>query len=69
MKSISVIYFVAVCVDFGGALAHATSVSETVKQLLAGYEKVRSALAADDLVNAKAAARSCPKICRLPYKQ
>ena len=56
MKSIPVIYFVAVCVAFGGALAHAASLSETDKQFLAGYEKVRSALAADDLVNAKAAA-------------
>jgi hypothetical protein len=55
MKSIPVIYFVAVCAVFGGALGHAPSLSETDRQFLAGYEKVRSALAADDLANAKAA--------------
>jgi hypothetical protein len=37
-------------------LAQAASLSDSDKQFLAGYEKVRSALAADDLAGAKTAA-------------
>jgi len=54
MKKIG-IYFVAVWIAIGSSLVHA-AVSDTDKQFLAGYEKVRAALAADDLDKAKTAA-------------
>ena len=52
----AVTYFVAMWVALGAGLAHAGSLSENDKQFLAAYEKVRSALAADDLPGTKAAA-------------
>ena len=54
MKTIGIISVVAICVALGNALA--APLSDNDKQFLAGYEKVRSALAADDLGAAKAAA-------------
>jgi hypothetical protein len=55
MKTIGIISLVAIFVVMGNALAD--PVSEKDKQFLARYEKVRAALAADDLSAAKAAAR------------
>jgi|SRR2546430_9345599 len=56
MKKLGITFLVTLCVALGSALIHAASLSEADKQFLARYEKVRSALAADDLANAKAAA-------------
>ena len=50
----TITYFVAVCLALN--LAAAASLSDNDRQFLAAYEKVRSALAADDLGGAKAAA-------------
>jgi hypothetical protein len=44
------------CLVLGAALVQAAPLSDTDKQFLARYEKVRSALAADDLASAKTAA-------------
>jgi hypothetical protein len=44
------------CVTLIGALAQAAPLSDTDKQFLTRYEKVRDALAADDLPTAKTAA-------------
>lgn len=52
MKTIGIIGLVALCVALGNALA--APLSDNDKQFLAGYEKVRAALAADDLGAAKA---------------
>jgi hypothetical protein len=54
MKTIGIISLVAICVALGNALA--APLSDNDKQFLAKYEKVRAALAADDLGAAKAAA-------------
>ncbi|MEY2577824.1 MAG: hypothetical protein QOI49_648 [Verrucomicrobiota bacterium] len=56
MKTLGIILLVTICVAFGGATMQAASLSETDKQFLARYEKVRSALAADDLGAARTAA-------------
>jgi hypothetical protein len=48
---------ITLCMALGSALGQAAPLSDTDKQYLAGYEKVRSALAGDDLAAAKAAAR------------
>ena len=56
MKKLGIILLVPFCVVLASALIQAAPLSETDKQFLAGYEKVRSALAADDLVAAKTAA-------------
>jgi hypothetical protein len=56
MKKTVVTCFVAVSVALGAGLAQAASLSDNDKQFLAAYEKIRSALAADDLSSAKAAA-------------
>ena len=56
MKKTAVTCLVALALAFGGRFAEAASLSDDDKQFLAGYEKVRSALAADDLGGAKAAA-------------
>jgi hypothetical protein len=50
------ITLIAVCVALTSALVRAASLSDADKQFLARYEKVRSALAADDLGGARAAA-------------
>ena len=52
MKTIGIIGLVALWVALGNALA--APLSDNDKQFLAGYEKVRAALAADDLGAAKA---------------
>src|SRR3954470_5750685 len=54
MKTIGIISLVAIFVALGNAVAG--PLSENDKQFLARYEKVRAALAADDLNAAKAAA-------------
>lgn len=56
MKRIGIICVVAVCAAIGSPLGHATALSESDNQFLAGYERVRAALADDDLAKAKAAA-------------
>jgi hypothetical protein len=56
MKNLGIILLVTLGVALGNALIQAAPLSETDKQFLAGYEKVRSALAADDLGAAKTAA-------------
>ena len=56
MKRTVVTCFVAVWVALGTGFVQAASLSDNDKQFLAAYEKVRSALAADDLAAAKAAA-------------
>jgi hypothetical protein len=48
---------IAVCVALTSVLVEAASLAETDKQFLAGYEKIHTALAADDLSNAVAAAK------------
>jgi len=50
----TITYFVAVCLTLSSAAA--ASPSDNDRQFLAAYEKVRSALAGDDLGGAKAAA-------------
>ena len=56
MKTLGIILLITICVAFGSAKMQAAPLSETDKQFLARYEKVRSALAADDLGAAKTAA-------------
>ena len=56
MKTLGIILLITICVAFGSAIVQAAPLSETDKQFLARYEKVRSALAADDLGAAKTAA-------------
>ena len=56
MKTLGIILLVTICVAFGSATMQAAPLSETDKQFLARYEKVRSALAADDLGAARTAA-------------
>jgi hypothetical protein len=56
LRKATVTYFVAVWVALGAGLVQAASLSDNDKQFLAAYEKVRSALADDDLGGAKAAA-------------
>src|SRR5256714_8143710 len=56
MKTLGIILLVTICVAFGGTKMQAAPLSETDKQFLARYEKVRSALAADDLGAARTAA-------------
>src|SRR5207302_7936191 len=51
------ITLVTVWIAFTTASGHAASLSDKDKQFLTGYEKAHTALAADDLNNAKAAAR------------
>src|SRR5438045_1233632 len=53
---ITLITLIAVCVGLTSALVEAAPLSDTEKQFLIRYEKIRSALADDDLANAKAAA-------------
>ncbi|MDX6484237.1 MAG: hypothetical protein QOE95_2008 [Gaiellaceae bacterium] len=55
-KMKTLILLVTICVAFGSATMQAAPLSETDKQFLARYEKVRSALAADDLGAARTAA-------------
>jgi hypothetical protein len=55
IKTIGIISLVAIFVALGNALA--APLSDNDKQFLAGYEKIRAALVADDLSAAKAAAR------------
>jgi hypothetical protein len=50
------ITFTALCVAFTSAIGAAGPLSESEKQFLVAYEKARTALAADDLSGAKAAA-------------
>jgi hypothetical protein len=47
---------VLICAALGSAIVQAVTLSESDKQFLSRYEKVRSALAADDLAVAKTAA-------------
>jgi len=50
------ITFIAVCIALTAGLVQAAPLSDADKQFLARYEKVRSALAADDLGAARTAA-------------
>jgi hypothetical protein len=56
MKTIRIILLVGLCLSVSGLLAQAAPLSDTDRQFLERYEKVRSALAADDLAAAKTAA-------------
>jgi hypothetical protein len=56
MKTLGIILLVTICVAFASATMQAAPLSETDKQFLARYERVRSALAADDLGAARTAA-------------
>jgi len=59
MKTPRITHLIAltsVCIALATALANAAPLSDADKQFLARYEKVRSALAADDLGAAKTAA-------------
>jgi hypothetical protein len=56
MKKLGLTLLVTFCVALGGALIQAAPLSETDKQFLGRYEKVRGALAADDLGAARRAA-------------
>jgi hypothetical protein len=56
MKTLGIILLVTICVAFGSPIMEAAPLSETDKQFLARYEKVRSVLAADDLSAARMAA-------------
>ena len=55
MKSLQIIV-VLICAVLGSAIVDAAPLSDTDKQFLWRYEKVRSALATDDLTAAKTAA-------------
>jgi len=56
MKKLGIALLMTLCLALGGALVQAASLSDTDKQFLARYEKVRGALAADDLNAARTAA-------------
>jgi hypothetical protein len=59
MKTLRITHLItriAVCIAFATVLVEAAPLSDADKQFLAGYEKVRSALAADDLGAAQKAA-------------
>jgi hypothetical protein len=56
MKKPGIILLVTSCIALSSALTQAAPLSETDKQFLARYEKVHSALAADDLSAAKTTA-------------
>jgi hypothetical protein len=56
MSKTAVTCFVGVWLALGAGFAQAASLSDDDKQFLGAYEKVRSALIADDLANAKVAA-------------
>ena len=56
MKRPGIILLVTSCVALGSAMIQAAPLSDTDKQFLARYEKVRGALAADDLGAARTAA-------------
>jgi len=59
MKKLRITYLitlVAVCAALAGATADAATLSDKDKLFLAGYEKAHTALVADDLSGAKAAA-------------
>lgn len=56
IKSTQFIAFAAVCVALTSATTNAANLSDKDKQFLNSYEKVHTALAADDLSSAKAAA-------------
>jgi hypothetical protein len=56
MKKTGITCLVAIWVVLGSPLVQAGPLSETDKQFLARYEKVRSALAIDDLAAARTAA-------------
>jgi hypothetical protein len=56
MKTLGIILLVSISVAFGSAIVQPAPLSETDKQFLASYEKVRRALAADDLGAARTAA-------------
>jgi Cu(I)/Ag(I) efflux system membrane fusion protein len=56
MKTLGIILLVTIFVAFGSAIMQAAPLSETDKQFLARYEKIRSALATDDLGAARTAA-------------
>jgi hypothetical protein len=47
---------VLICATLASAMVHATPLAETDKQFLSRYERIRSALAADNLAAAKTAA-------------
>jgi hypothetical protein len=56
MKKTGITFLVAVSVAVGSAMIQAAPLSDTDKQFLARYEKIRGALAADDLATARTAA-------------
>ena len=56
MKTLGINLLVTSCIALSSALTQAAPLSETDKQFLARYEKVHSALAADDLRAATTAA-------------
>jgi hypothetical protein len=56
MKKAVITFLVAVSVALGSAMIQAAPLSDTDKQFLARYEKIRGALAADDLAAARTAA-------------
>jgi predicted transcriptional regulator len=56
MKKLGITLLVTTCIALCGALIQAAPLSNTDKQFLARYEKVRSALVADNLAAAKTAA-------------
>jgi hypothetical protein len=56
MKKPGIIVLITSCIALGSAMIQAAPLSDTDKQFLARYEKVRGALAADDLGAAKTAA-------------
>jgi hypothetical protein len=53
MKKPGIILLVTSCVALGSAMIQAAPLSDTDKQFLTRYEKVRGALAADDLAAAR----------------
>ena len=56
MKKLGIIPLVTLCVALSSALIQAAPLSETDKQFLARYDKIRGALVADDLGAARTAA-------------
>jgi hypothetical protein len=55
-KMKKLIYLAALCIALSGSLVQGDPLSDADKQFLVRYEKVRDALAADDLAAAKTAA-------------
>src|SRR5437870_574438 len=56
IHKLTTLLFVAIAFGMSASLGHAANLSDQDKKFLTSYEKIHTALAADDLAGAKAAA-------------